>query len=325
MFAAKLKPGDEVRIVSPATSLGYIDAEQRRIAEERLAGIGLRVSYGENAEMMGRFDSAPVAARLADLHAAFADPKVKGILTTLGGYNSNQLLAQLDYDLIRANPKILCGFSDITALAPAIHARTGLVTYSGPHFSTFAMRQGIEYTLEHFARCVMGDEPYAVEPADHWSDDAWYADQENRVFIANPGYRVITAGETAGKLLGGHLLTFCLLFGSAFAPDLDGAILLLESDAETQPVHFDAELQALVHQSGFAGVRGIVFGRFQRASNLDLATVTEIVRDKPELNDIPIVADASFGHTTPQFTFPIGGNGTLHAGDGSVSLTITEH
>ena len=72
------------------------------------------------------------------------------MLTTLGGYNSNGLLGWLDYGLIRDNPKLLCGFSDITALATAIHAKTGLVTYSGPHFSTFAMKRGIGYTLEHF-------------------------------------------------------------------------------------------------------------------------------------------------------------------------------
>ena len=325
MFAAKLKPGDEIRVVSPATSLGYIAVEQRRIAAERLAELGLRVSYGENAAVMGRFDVAPVAARLADLHAAFADPRVNGILTTLGGYNSNQLLARLDYDVIRAHPKMLCGFSDITALTTAIYARTGLVTYSGPHFSTFSMRRGIEYTQDYFARCVMHDGPYAVPPADHWSDDAWFADQENRDFVPNPGYRVINEGEAAGKLLGGHLLTFCLLFGTTFAPDLDGTILLLESDFETQPYHFDGELQSLVHQPGFAGVRGIVFGRFQRASNLDVALLTEIVRDKPELSRIPIVADASFGHTTPQFTFPIGGSGKLRAVAGDVVLTIEQH
>jgi len=325
MFAAKLKPGAEVRVVSPATSLSVIPMEQRRTAEERLGELGLRVSYSEHAKATGRFDVAPVDVRVADLHAAFADPDVAGILTTLGGYNSNQLLARLDYDLIRANPKILCGFSDITALATAIHARTGLVTYYGPHFSTFAMRRGIEYTREQFARCVMRDGPYTVAPADHWSDDAWYADQENRDFVPNPGYQIITAGEATGTLLGGHLLTLSRLFGTPFALDLDGAVLLIESDAETQPVHVDAELQGLVLQPGFAGVRGIVFGRFQRGSNLDLATLAEIVRDKPELDGIPIVADASFGHTTPQFTFPIGGSGTLRAGDGTVSLTIEAH
>ncbi|MCJ7436116.1 MAG: LD-carboxypeptidase [Anaerolineales bacterium] len=87
------------------------------------------------------FDSSPITSRVADIHAAFADPKVKGILTAIGGYNSNQLLRYLDYDLIRANPQILCVFSDITALGTAIYARTGMISYSGPHFSTFGMER----------------------------------------------------------------------------------------------------------------------------------------------------------------------------------------
>src|SRR5215207_2322312 len=86
------------------------------------------------------------------------------MLTTLGGYNSNQLLRSLDYGLIRDNPKILCGFSDITALATAIHVKTDLVTYSGPHYSTFAMKRGIEYTLAHFERCLMQEGPTRSSP-----------------------------------------------------------------------------------------------------------------------------------------------------------------
>ena len=325
MIPAKLQPGDEIRVVSPATSLGYIPADQRRTAEERLTGLGLKVSYAKNAELMDRFNSSPVAARISDLHDAFGDPNVAGVLSTLGGYNSNQLLDRLDYDLIRANPKVLCGFSDITALATAIHAKTGLVTYSGPHFSTFAMIRGIDYTRDQFARCLMQDGPYEVEPADHWSDDPWYAEQHRRAFVPNPGCRILHEGEAEGKLLGGHLLTFCLLAGTPYMPSLEGAILLLESDEETKPEHLDGELQSLVMQPGFAGVRGVVFGRFQKASGIDPEALSLIVRSKPPLAHIPVVADASFGHTTPQFTFPIGGRGRLSAKNGVAKLVIEDH
>ncbi len=325
MIAAKLRPGDEVRVVSPAISLGFIAEDQKRIARERLEGLGLRCSFSTNAEFMDRFDSSPVDARVSDLHEAFADPGVRGMLTTLGGYNSNQVLSYLDYDLIRENPKVFCGFSDITALATAIHARTGLVTYSGPHFSTFGMKRGIEYTTEYFELCLMREEPFEVAPADHWSDDPWYEDQENRDFVPNPGYEVIHEGEAEGRLLGGHLGTFCLLFGTSFMPDFSGTVLLLEDDEEAQPYHFDRELQSLVQQHGFDGVRGIVFGRFQRASNMDLETLTAIVEGKRELDGIPVVANASFGHTTPGFTFPIGGYGRLRAAGEDAELRIVEN
>ena len=325
MIAARLQRGDEVRIVSPAVSLGFIPEDQKQTAGERLESLGLRLSFSRNAEVMDRFDSSPVEARLADLHEAFADPGVRAMLTTLGGYNSNGLLGYLDYDLIRANPKIFCGFSDITALATAIYARTGLVTYSGPHFTTFGMKRGIDYTKEYFERCLMREEPFEVLPANHWSDDLWYQDQENRDFVPNPGYEVMHEGEAEGVLLGGHLGTLCLLFGTPFMPDLTGSVLLLEDDEEAQPHHFDRELQSLIHQPGFDGVRGIVFGKFQRASNMDRDTLMAIIESKRELDGIPVVASASFGHTTPQFTFPIGGYGRLRAGEGTVQLYIEVH
>ena len=325
MIPNKLKPGDEIRVVSPSSGLGFIPEELRGIAAGRWEDLGLRVSYGGAGEVLDRFESSPVEERVSELHEAFADAGVAGMLTIIGGYNSNQLLARLDYDLIGENPKVLCGFSDITALATAIHAKTGLVTYSGPHFSTFSMERGLRYTLDHFERCLMREGPYDVEPADHWSDDLWYLDQVNRVLVPNPGYEVLNEGEARGTLLGGNLGTLALLFGTPYMPGLEGTILLLEDDEEIQPHHFDRTLQSLIHQPGFEGVRGIVLGRFQRASNMDRETLAEIVRSKPELDDIPVVANASFGHTTPAFTFPIGGTGSLRAHAGDVGLRIETH
>ena len=325
MIPAKLKLGDEVRVVSPAVSLGFISEDQRLLARERLEALGLLCSFSTNAEVLDRFDSSPVEVRVSDLHEAFADPGVGGILTTLGRYNSNGLLDYLDYDLIRDNPRVFCGFSDITALTTAIHARTGLVTYSGPHFTTFGMRRGIEYTTEYFERCLMREEPFEVLPADHWSDDPWYEDQENRNFVPNSGYETIHEGEAEGRLLGGNLGTLSLLFGTPFMPNLEESLLLLEDDEEMTPVHFDRLLQSLIHQPGFEGVRGIVVGRFQRASSMDLDTLKAIIESKRELDGIPVIANASFGHTTPQFTFPIGGYGSLRAGDGTASLSIDAH
>lgn len=325
MIPAKLRPGDEVRVVSPSTGLGFVSEELRETAAERLGGLGLRCSFTGTGEVLDRFGSSPVEDRVFELREAFADPDVKGLLTIIGGYNSNQLLARLDYDLIQENPKVLCGYSDITALGNAILARTGLVTYSGPHFSTFSMRRGIEYTLDHFARCLMQAEPYDVEPADHWSDDPWYEDQENRNFVPNPGYEVLSEGEAQGRLLGGNLGTFALLFGTPYMPDLDRTILLLEDDEEIKPELFDRTLQSLIHQPGFENVRGIVLGRFQPASNMDPDALTKIVQSKPELNRIPVVTNASFGHTTPSFTFPVGGTGSLRADEGGARLRIATH
>ena len=171
----------------------------------------------------------------------------------------------------------------------------------------------------------MREEPFAVPPADHWSDDPWYQDQEDRDLVPNPGYETIHEGEAEGRLLGGNLGTLSLLFGTSFMPDLEGSVLLLEDDEEIQPVHFDRLLQSLIHQPDFEGVRGIVLGRFQRASGMDLDTLEAIVESKPELARVPVVANASFGHTTPGFTFPIGGYGRLRASRGAVELFVDVH
>lgn len=326
MIPRKLKRGDEIRVVSPSSGLGFIPVEQRGIATGRMAGLGLRCSFGGAGEVLDRFGSSPAGDRVSELHDAFSDTGVAEMLTIIGGYNSNGLLARLDYDLIRDNPKVLCGYSDITALHNAIHAKTGLVTYYGPHFSTFSMKRGLDYTLEYFERCLMRKGPFDVQPADHWSDDPWYEDREERDFVPNPGYRVIREGEAEGKLLGGHLGTLLLLAGTPYMPDPEGAILLIECDFETKPEHLDRKLQSLAHQQDFGGVLGIVFGRFQRASGMEPETLEAIVETKPELADIPVVADASFGHTTPQFTWPTGGTGALRAVSGEgVRFEVRDH
>lgn len=325
MFPKKLTSGDEIRVIAPSTSFQIVSSAIRNIALKNLAGINLQVTYGKNCAENDEFNSSSIASRVADIHDAFADPNVKGILTAIGGYNSNQLLSYLDYDLIKANPKVFCGYSDITALGIAIFSKTGLVTYSGPHFSTFGMKKGLEYTREYFKKCLMKAVPFAVTPSEEWSDDRWYQDQENRSLIPNEGFLIINDGQAEGKLLGGNLCTLNLLQGTEYMPSLADSILLLEDDNESKPSTFDRDLQSLIHQAGFEDVKGLLIGRFQQESEMEQAKLVQIIRSKRELTRIPVIANADFGHTTPQFTFPIGGRGRLVAIDRKVSFTILEH
>jgi len=328
MIAQKLRVGDEIRIIAPSRSLGILSQELRKVAEERLIGMGFRVSYAKNAEEMDEFRSSSIESRVADLHEAFADKNVKGILTVIGGFNVNQILKYLDYDLIKNNPKIICGFSDITALSNAIYAKTGLVTYSGPHFSTFGMVKGLEYTSECFEKCLMQEDAFDVLSSSEWGDDAWYLDQDNREFIKNEGMYAINTGEATGTIIGGNLCTFNLLQGTEFMPSLQDAILFLEDDdmtGELFPVIFDRDLQSLIQLPDFGGVRGIVVGRFQKKAGMTRDKIMRIIKSKKELNDMPVVAGVDFGHTTPQLTFPIGGTVVLTAKEGSVKLEIIKH
>ncbi|MCA1022627.1 S66 peptidase family protein [Halobacillus litoralis] len=308
MIPEKLKQGDEIRVISPSKSLSIVAPDQQELAVHRLRDMGFTVSFSTYAAEAPALLSNPVEHRISDIHEAFRDPHVKALLTTLGGYDSNQLLSHLDYDLIQAHPKIFCGYSDITALSNSIYQKTGLVTYSGPHFSTFGMKQGLTYTLEHFRTMFTTTAAIDIEPAAHWSDDAWYLDQEDRTFYPNQGPVVIHEGEASGTIIGGNLCTFNLLQGTAFMPDLAGTILFLEDDELSNPETFDRNLQSLIHQPGFDQVQGLVIGRFQNASNVDLPTLTAVIESKPELASLPVIADADFGHTSPIFTFPIGGH-----------------
>jgi muramoyltetrapeptide carboxypeptidase len=311
----KLKFGDEIRVIAPSRSLSMISTETREIANSCFNEMDLKVSFSKNSDVSDEFTSSSIKERIEDLHEAFSDTKIKGIFTAIGGNNSNQLLKHIDYELFTNNPKIICGFSDITALSNAIYTKTGLVTYSGPHYSTFGMKKGIEYTIDYFKKCLFDDEPFALKPSTEWSDDMWFIEQENRTFYKNEGYRIINKGTANGRIIGGNLCTLNLLQGTEFMPDLTDTILFLEDDELTFPENFDRDLQSLIHQPNFDKVQGIVFGRFQIASKMTEELFLKIIQSKEELSTIPIVSNVDFGHTTPQVIFPIGGYAKITLAD----------
>jgi len=323
IFPEKLSKGAEIRVISPARSLSLISDSVRALALQRLQGMGFEVSFSRHCEERDLFDSSSVESRLEDIHEAFADSNVKAILTTIGGFNSIQLLKKLDYKLIRENPKILCGYSDITVLQNAIYAKTGLVTYSGPHFSTFGCLKGIDYVIECFKKSLFeGEKEVVLEPSAVWSDDAWFLDQENRKFIVNEGYTTIHSGMASGTIVGGNLGSFNLLQGTEYMPSLKGTLLFLEDNSPTTAEIFDRHLHSLIHQRDFPEVKGIVFGRFQPDSKISRDLLKRIVDSKAEMKKTPIIGGADFGHTLPLFTFPIGGYAALEAGSSGVKLTI---
>ncbi len=322
VFPPKLRPGDQLRVIAPARSLAMISPPLREAATARLAKLGFGVSFGSHVAEEDAFTSASVAHRVEDLHAAFADPSVAGLLTVIGGFNSNELLPRLDWDLIRANPKVLCGFSDITALQNAIHAHTGLVTYSGPHYSSFAMRDHNEDTVAWFADCLMSDQPLRLRPAATWTDDEWWADQDTRNPRPNAGWWVLREGRGAGTILGGNLCTFNLLQGTPHMPAADRWVLFIEDDYDSRPHHFARNLTSLLQAVPPEQVSALLIGRFQAASEMTRPLLTDIVSRQPLRTGTAVVANLDFGHTSPLFTFPVGGSADVVA-DPAAAITIT--
>ncbi len=311
----KLQKGDEVRIIAPARSLKIIGQDSRDCAKSRFEKMGLKVTFGKHmaTEEMDLMGSSSVQHRVEDLMDAFKDKNVKAIFTIIGGANSNQILPYLDYEVIKQNPKIFCGFSDITALLNAIYAKTGLVTFHGPHYSSLGCIHGAEYTLENLNKMLFEDQKNQIVPSKEWSDDLWFIDQEKREFIKNEGWWVIRQGQAEGKIIGGNIGTFDLLLGSPYRPSFEKDTILFIEDCYTSGGDagaFDRHLQALMYQEDFKNVKALVIGRFQKASNVS-REILEFILNKPKLQNMPIIANVDFGHTTPLITFPIGGHAKI--------------
>lgn len=133
----KIQMGSHIRVIAPSRSLSLLGKETIEVANTRLKNMGFQISFGKYVYESDMFSSTTIEHRFEDLHNAFLDQTVDGILTVIGGFNSNQLLRYIDWEIIKNNPKIFCGYSDITVLNNSIYAMTGLVTYSGPHYSSF--------------------------------------------------------------------------------------------------------------------------------------------------------------------------------------------
>ena len=326
MIPSKLKPGDEVRVIAPSRSMIILGEDCKKIATERLESLGLKVTFGKHVmEADEDYLCASIEARVEDLNEAFKDENVKAILTVIGGFNSNQILDYIDYEAIKQNPKIFCGFSDISVLSNAIHAKTGLVTYSGPHYSSFGMLKGFEYTFEYFKKMFMQEEEFEITSSKEWSDDAWFIDQENREFIPNEGMFVINEGIAEGNIIGGNLCTVNLLQGTEYMPDISNKILFIEDDDMAGKIYlmeFDRNLQSMMHMPEFKTVKGIVLGRSQKATNMTKEKWIKLIKNKPELANIPVIGGADFGHSTPIFTFPVGGFAKLEVNGEKIKLSI---
>jgi muramoyltetrapeptide carboxypeptidase LdcA involved in peptidoglycan recycling len=205
-------------------------------------------------------------------------------------------------------------------------ARADLVTYSGPHWSTFGIEEHFAPTLQGFVDCLFGEDPFLVHPSREWSDDPWYLDQTDRHLQPNEGWWVLTGGTATGEVVGGNLCTLNLLQGTPFMPALAGTVLFLEDDFESGAATFRRDLVSLLQQPGADEVAGVVLGRFQRESGVHRGLLTHMVSSHPQLSRVPVIANVDFGHTDPMITFPIGGTVEISAEtDAPSSIRIVRH
>ncbi len=295
----RLAAGDTVAVVAPASAIEAAAFEQ---ALQNLADLGLKTKTGKSARERHGFLAGTDAERLEDLHQAFADKDVKAVWCVRGGYGASRILPALDFKLIAKNPKILIGYSDITALHTAIHQRTGLVTFHGPvAASTFS-----DYAKTHVVNTLMNPSaPYKIEisPANAANESNLYKTE------------TIRSGKCRGALIGGNLSLLSALAGTPFGlRDLKGKILFTE-DVGEQPYRIDRMLTQLKQSADLRSLAGIALGIFEDCNPKDAnsQSLLDVCKDQLSSLGIPVVYGLSFGHIRDQFTLPVGIEAELDA------------
>ena len=323
LYPSTLQSGDTVMVIAPSSPGTYVREHVMQTAKQRFDDLGLHAVFAPNFNS-DLFISTPesIQKRVDDIHTAFADKNIKGIFTILGGHHCNQLLDLLDFDLIKNNPKVFCGFSDITALNNAILSQTGLVTFCGPHYSSFGMLRGFEFTMDAFKKAIMSDKEFDISISPEWSDDPWYRDQDNRIFVKNNGAQVMHTGAAHGNLIGGNLSTFALLQGTKYMPsDFDDIVLFVEDDSESSEETFIRQLNGILMQDFANKIRAVLVGRFQKETNPNISTIYQAIKNR--LPNVPVIMDLDFGHTTPLLTIPTGAWCEINASDNNFEITIS--
>lgn len=324
IYPPKLAPGDEIRVIAPSSSGSSIKADVKKRAIARAQSLGFKVSFGKHVSEKDIMGGSSIVSRVADLHDAFRDPAVKAIFAIRGGYNANTLLPYLDWELIKKNPKPLIGYSDITVLTNAIYAKTGVVAYSGPNFSTLGKKDEkgeVEYVIGSFEQCLMQELSYEVTPSKYFNERTVGSTK-------NKGMTVVQSGTAEGTIVGGHLSTLNLLQGTDYMPSIKNSILFLEDDdfgGENTPFEFERNLESLLQLPGAETIRGIVFGRFQKGSKMTLEKLRFLLSSKKLPQNIPLITGADFGHTVPMMTLPIGGTTRIVAKGIKVTIEIVKH
>ncbi|NQV93411.1 LD-carboxypeptidase [Candidatus Kaiserbacteria bacterium] len=240
----RLKIGDTIGVIAPADPVRDVcpdETIERGYAYLRKKGF--EVLEGESVKKSTSYHTAgSIEERVNDIHAFLRNDDVKCIIAFWGGFNSNQILDSLDYELIRAQRKIFIGYSDVTALTTAITTKTGLVTFSGPGVISFAKPQPFEYTWSFFDKiCINPSDEIEVISSTEYADDLYFLreDDDHRILKRNDGIKVFKDGSAEGVIMAGNLQTLLLLNDTDYFPSVKDKILFIEEDETSTPAHID--------------------------------------------------------------------------------------
>lgn len=295
-----LKKGDIIALTAPAGAV-FNQSHIQKI-ENRLAELGFKTVKGETLYKTEGYLAGSDQFRTNELHNFFKDKNVKAILAMRGGWGCGRILDLLDYDLIKSNPKIIMGYSDITSLLIAITNQTGLITFHGPvgysSWKTFS-------TNQVFNTLVNGIESKLENPLDYLTDLA-----------------TLTKGTTSGQLIGGNLTVLASMIGTNHESIWKGKILFLEETGE-EPYRIDRLLWQLKQANVFKQINGLVLGAFTKCEAEEPEksfSLAEVLNQHFKNTTFPVYKGATIGHIIPKFTMPIGLNVKLDADNFSITL-----
>ncbi len=306
----KLVEGDVVGLVAPGS---FIKEKGLQKSVESIEKLGLKTYYTDRILNRHGYLGGSDNDRAADINHMFENENVQGIICARGGYGCNRILPSLDYELIKNNPKVLVGYSDITALNYALYAQAKLVSFHGPvGISTFN-----NYSVEYLKKVIMDD-----------SKPTELRNSSENLKKAKPEYGVytISPGIAEGELIGGNLSIAASLIGTSYDVDYTGKIIYLEDIGE-EPYRIDRMLTELLLAGHLQKAAGIALGVFvdcevdeDKPSFKDSFTLKEVLKDRLGNLGIPVIYGLSFGHIANKYTLPFGVKAKLDTRRESITL-----
>ena len=284
----KLKEGDTIAIIAPA---GEVDEERINFSEKYFKSKGYNVKFGAHLNKKRRYLAGDDNERIEDIHSAFEDSTVDAIICARGGYGAIRLINNIDYNIIRNNPKIFCGYSDITALSAMILKKAGLITFSGP----------------------MAQSDFGEENINKFTESQFWNTLTNKgsLMIQNINGKIYRSGQAKGITFGGNLSTIASLCGIDFLPD--EKFIFFAEDINEDVYKIDRYFRQLLNISKFKNnISGILLGEF--INNGNSTWLDELFTELSTDLNIPVYSDYQISHDKKKFTIPIGAEAELDNG-----------
>lgn len=307
----KLKYGDTIGIFSPSTAITAIAPKRYKRGKEFLESKGFKIKEGKLTNKRDYYRSGSIKERAEELNELIRDPKVRCIMSTIGGMNSNSLLPYIDYDAFKKDPKIIIGYSDVTAILFAIYQKTGISTFYGPALvaSFGEIYPFNEMTYKYFEDiCIKGEVNYEYNMPKFWTDEYInWEDQERSKEQYKNEWITLKEGSVEGRLVVGNLNTIMGFYGSQYMIDIkEGDILLIE-DSLKDAATIERAFSLLKVNGVFDRISGLILGKHELFNSQDsLRKPHEILEEVMGDYDFPLMVDVDCSHTHPLFTTVIG-------------------